>query len=416
MMRAILACLTMTTAMLGQAEMPGMSHPMMMSSFAGIPTSRESSGTGWQPDATPMYGHHEMPGDWMVMTHFNAFIGYDHQSGARGDDQFNSINWLMIMADHGTATDKLSLRGMFSLEPWTVTTRGYPLLFQTGEAYQGRPLFDRQHPHDFFMELAAIYRHAVAADGAAFLYVAPSGEPALGPPAFMHRTSAMDNPAAPISHHWMDSTHISFGVATLGYAQGRWQVEGSAFNGREPDEHRWNLERPKLDSYSGRLSFNPSENWSLQVSHGYLASPEILHPEEAHHRSTASVQHYLPLAGDGGIATTLSWGVNRVAGRNSSAVMAETSWKTGGSVTIFGRGEYVEKTGEELALTPSDEKFPVEQVTVGASYNLTPKAKVAVSVGGTLTYTFKPQRLDAIYGDHPTGAWLFVRLSSGERM
>jgi hypothetical protein len=31
----------------------------------------------------------------------------------------------------------------------------------------------------------------------------------------MHRPSQHD-PDAPIGHHWQDSTHITFGVATLG--------------------------------------------------------------------------------------------------------------------------------------------------------------------------------------------------------
>lgn len=219
----------------------------------------------------------------------------------RGDDQFNSINWVMLMATRASASDELSFRTMLSLEPWSVTKRGYPLLLQSGEAYHGRPLVDRQHPHDLFMELAARYRHAFSERNAVSLYVAPAGEPALGPPTFPHRMSAMDNPAAPVSHHWLDSSHISFGVVTAGIIRDKWQLEGSWFNGREPDEDRWDIEHPNLDSYSGRFTWNPTGAWSAQISHGYMKSPEELHPHE-HVRRTPGRPYELGL----GAAVTYS--------------------------------------------------------------------------------------------------------------
>jgi hypothetical protein len=178
----------------------GMAMPAgdeMKMSFGPLPDSRDASGTAWQPDATPMHAHHSMLGDWALMTHYNAFLAYDNQSGRRGDEQLNSINWLMLMASRRKDANDLMLRAMFSLEPWTTTAKGYPLLFQSGEAFKGRALVDRQHPHDLFMEVAARYRRLLPDDSVFSLYVAPAGEPALGPPAFPHRMSAMDNPAAP---------------------------------------------------------------------------------------------------------------------------------------------------------------------------------------------------------------------------
>ncbi len=387
---------------------------MGTATFAGAPAGRESSGTAWQPDATPMFGHHAMlGGDWMSMTHYNVFVGYDEQSGRRGDAQLNSVNWAMLMADRQDADNKVTLRAMFSLEPWTTTKQGYPLLFQTGEAYRGRPLIDRQHPHDFFMEISATYRRALAADAAAFVYVAPAGEPALGPTAFPHRASAMVNPTAPISHHWLDSSHISFGVVTLGGSKGPWQIEGSAFNGREPDEDRWDIGRPTLDSYAGRLSFNAGTNWSLQVSQGYMASPEELHPGESQHRTTASVQHRRGFDGGGQLATTFAWGVNRSGGESTDAHLIESAWETGARWTLFGRAERVQKTGEELGLNPREEKFAIRQLSVGGSYDLTPQGWVTVALGGALSYSFIPGRLDAVYGKRPVGAWVFLRISPG---
>jgi hypothetical protein len=395
-------------------NMPGMSstgamNGMSMSSdFAGIPHTRDASGTAWQPDDTPMHAQHFMAGDWTLMAHYNAFLGYDHQSGPRGDDQFNSINWLMLMATKATADNELTLRAMLSLEPWTTTQRGYPLLFQSGEAYHGRPLVNRQHPHDLFMELAARYRHAFSDRNAFSLYVAPSGEPALGPPAFPHRMSAMDNPAAPISHHWLDSSHISFGVVTAGFIRDKWQLEGSWFNGREPDENRWDIEHPKLDSYSGRFTWNPTPQWSAQVSHGYMKSPEELHPEEHVRRTTASVMHLIKMSGDTHIATTAGWGRNN-NDHADNAYLIESNYMTR-RFSIFGRAEYVEKTGEELALLPDDRKIPVKQFSVGATHELLPEGPHQLALGVAMTYSVKPRDLDTLYGRHPLGYWIFVRL------
>lgn len=390
--------------------MPGMGvMPGMSGSFAGVPDARDASGTAWQPDASPAYGEMFMAGDWMLMTHYNAFLGYDHQSGPRGGEQFNSINWLMLMATRGDAENRLTLSSMFSLEPFSVTPRGYPLLFQSGEAYNGRPLVDRQHPHDFFMELAARYLHALGPDDAVSLYVAPSGEPALGPPAFPHRLSAMDNPAAPISHHWLDSTHIAFGVLTAGWTHDRWQLEGSWFNGHEPDQYRWNIERPRLDSYSGRLSWNPTAHWSAQVSYGFLKSPEQLHPGESVRRTTVSVMNLTPLPGGRRVATTLGWGHNaeRVS---SNAWFIESDDQVTSGLTLFGRAEYVEKTGDELALEPADKTFPVKQFTLGATHELVRGQPYQLALGASVTYSVAPRELDPLHGRHPVGYWIFLRL------
>ena len=170
---------------------------------------------------------------------------------------------------------------------------GYPLLFQTGETANGvDPLIDRQHPHDLLMEAALTYSHDFSPGSSAFVYAGLPGEPALGPNAFMHRLSAMENPEAPLSHHWLDSTHITWGVVTAGYVVGGVKLEASAFNGREPDENRYDIEVRALDSYAVRASYNPSERWSLQASFGRLASPEQLEPggERAPHHRLGELQ------------------------------------------------------------------------------------------------------------------------------
>ena len=212
---------------------------------------------------------------------------------------------------------KVGNRGLFhfssmlSLDPVIEGGKGYPLLFQTGESYNGKPLIDRQHPHDLFSELAVSYTHAFSNQVDGFLYLGYPGEPALGPVTFMHRPSALDNPNSPISHHWVDATHITFGVATLGLRVGKVKLEGSSFTGREPNEERYGFDKPRFDSWSGRISYNPTSNWALQASHGYVKSPEELHPSENIYKTTASVVYSINANGNRMLNATALWGMNK---------------------------------------------------------------------------------------------------------
>ena len=232
---------------------------MMMTGPLGISTDRQGSGTSWVPEAVLMPFRHALWGKWDVMSHWNVFGQIDAQRGPRGDTQFGSINWSMVMASHPLLGGRLQLRAMNSVEAATVGRCGYPELLQSGETCRGAPNHDRQHPHDFFMEAAALYEHAISRSLAWSIYIAPSGEPASGPVAFMHRPSAMNDPMANITHHWQDATHITFGVVTGAVYGKRWKLEGSAFNGREPDESRWNfdLKNARLSSYAGRITVDP---------------------------------------------------------------------------------------------------------------------------------------------------------------
>jgi hypothetical protein len=250
-----------------KSERP-MKHMSMQSSIdLADPMSRESSGTAWVPDSTPTYGKMFMFGDDMLMLHGAIWPRYVNASTRRGDDGIDAPNWIMAMYSHPLGENaQLGLRGMMSLDPLTEGGRGYPLLFQSGETWHDQPLHDRQHPHDLFAELSATYSQKFAHDFSSYIYFGMPGEPALGPPTFMHRASAMDNPDAPIGHHWQDSTHITFGVATLGVAWKNVKAEGSIFTGREPNEDRYDFDRPRFDSYSGRISWNPTSDLALQVS------------------------------------------------------------------------------------------------------------------------------------------------------
>src|SRR5467141_3308940 len=390
---------------------------MMMTDPLGISMERMGSGTTWIPDAVPLPARHKMAGSWLVMLHGFGFVQYDKQGGPRGDDQFGSLNWAMVMASGDLLGGRLQARTMLSLDAGTVSNRGYPLLLQTGETYQGQPLHDRQHPHDFWMELAVMYERALSHDIGVMAYAAPAGEPALGPVAFMHRPSAMDNPVAPLGHHWQDATHISFGVLTAGVFGQHWKLEGSAFNGREPNEERWGFDRLRLDSYAGRFTMHMDASWVFSVGYGFLKSPEALNPSESMHRVTASVLHGRKLGMDGQIATSVIWGANRHSGRTTHSALAESEAVLDRRNTIVGRVELVQKAAEDLELPTGpggfapDSTFTVAAVSVGYIREVARMSKATLGVGFLATLNLVPAALDPVYGSRtPAGGMVFVRI------
>jgi hypothetical protein len=396
------------------AHAPAPDMEARMAGVLGIPHTRLGSGTSWQPQAAPHYGWHFVRGSWTLMVHGVAYAEYDKQLGARGDDQFGSINWGMLMAMHSLAGGMLHLHGMLSAEPATIGSAGYPLLLQSGESYRGQTLHDRQHPHDLFMELAAIYEHPIAQNLALSLYVAPVGEPAIGPVAFPHRPSAASDPLAPLGHHWQDATHITYGVLTLGMFSRTWKVEGSIFNGREPDEHRTDIETRKLDSYAGRIFFNPNANWSYSASTAYIASPEVLHPDESLHRYAASIMNTRLLGARGEWSTSVIYGANAVSGASlANSALVETDASVDGVDTFFGRAEFVQKSAQDLVVADESEsrRYDIGALTLGYSREII-RARgltLGASILGTLSVV--PGSLEATYGTrYPKGYAIFLRL------
>lgn len=409
-------------------QMQGMRGMKMIDGPLGIPMERTGSGTSWLPDDSPMHADHIADGAWELMLHGVAFTMYDKQGSNRGDEQFSSVNWAMLMATRALNGGRLQLRSMLSAEPWTVGSRGYPLLLQTGETFQGQPLHDRQHPHDLFMELAGLYEHAVSDRLGVSLYVAPVGEPAVGPVAFPHRPSAMNDPMAPLGHHWQDATHITYGVLTAGVFTHSVRLEGSIFNGREPDENRTNFDYQgrSLDSYSSRLTWNPSAHWSLSGSYAYLKSPEAIRPDESQHRIGASIMNGQTFGDHGELATTFVFGGNRHAGtgRLEPSWLLESNLEFGGAHSVFGRAEYVQKGAEDLALGvggPAGE-FNVTSLVGGYVYEFDRVGSVRTGIGGRASIDFVPSALQPFYGTtRPGGFAIYVRfrpqrMSEGHEM
>jgi len=378
------------------------------------PMAREASGTAWQPDASEHGGVHTVWNGWHVMSHATLNLVHSDQQGPRGDQMSFLAGMAMASARRDLANgDTINLRAMLSPDPF-MGKRGYPLLLQAGETADGvEPLVDRQHPHELFVELSASYARRLSDIDSVFVYAGLPGEPAYGPATYMHRASSGDSPEAPIAHHWLDSTHIVFGVLTAGWIHDDFKLEASSFRGREPDQDRYDIERPELDSWSVRASWNPTPNWALQVSHADVTSPEGLEPDLDVRKTSASASWTLPFYMEGWWSTTAAWGRNdRSDGTELDAFLLETAVKPRRDPwTFFARAERVETDELDHHGGPGHgDVYRVGKVSVGAIHDWKVADHVRIGVGALYAFNFVPEGLEHAYGDDPNGSMVFLRL------
>lgn len=378
------------------------------------------SGTSSEPNSTPTPMLMSMHGNWMLMVHGEAFVMDTQQSSPRGGDKFFSTNWLMPMAQRNWGPGGLTLRAMFSLEPATITGREYPLLFQQGETAYGKPIVDGQHPHNFLMELAALYDWQVGRDMLLSLYAAPVGDPAIGPTAYPHRMSASEDPVAALGHHQEDSTHIADDVVTVGLTKGIVRLEASGFHGREPNEHRWEVQQGAMDSWSTRLTLQPGQNWSGQYSYASIHSPEQLFPDENQSRMTASVMYNRPFEHEkmGNWASSVVWGRTRESGGLvQNSYLLESLVRFGGKNYAYTRLENVDRTTGLLmdgrAFPPGFGEEPagrVQAYTFGYDRDVDVLRHLGSALGVQGTAYGVGSRLEPVYGSDPVGVTVFLRL------
>lgn len=395
--------------------------PMMTHSYSlNLPMNRNSSGTAWQPDATPMYGYMKMTEKWNLMFHGSIFFRYNYQDitnkGIRSDsltDRFDAPNWVMLMANR-----KINKRGLFafslmlSADELVMEGNGYPLLFQSGETYKNKPLIDRQHPHDLVSGLSVAYTHMFNKDIDLTAYLGYPGEPAIGPPAFMHRISSINNPDAPLGHHWQDATHITFGVATLGFRYKIVKFELSNFTGREPDEDRYNFDKPRFNSWAYRFSVNPTDNFAVQFSQAFIKSPEALEPEENITRTTASILHSIILGEKTHLTSAAIWGVNHIwASRPEHSALIESNLQRN-KTALYGRYEFIQKSADELkiVLDAGDELFSINKLTLGASYNFLHLFNTNFRIGIQGSALLTSSKLHTLYGKLPLAAEIYLHV------
>jgi hypothetical protein len=411
------------------SEMPGMAMPaadqpqaeaMTMTGQLGpYPMSRDATGTSWQPDSAPAPDLEGRLGSWSLMGSGYGTLVYDDQGGPRGAWETFVETMTMGMAQHAWAGGVLTLRGMGSLDP-LMGPRGYPLLLQTGETANGRTvLVDRQHPHNLVMELAAAYAHPLVEGVWAFVYGGWPAEPALGPVTYMSRFSGNEDPETPIGHHGLDSTHISDGVATGGLVIGDIKLEASRFTGREPNQNRWTIGHPTFDSWSARLTWNPSRDLSLQVSRGWLKSPEQLEPSVNQIRTTASATYNRPLevlSAAGDWQTTLAFGEDDDRpGSTTQAYLLESTASLARH-SVFGRVESVSKDdlfGDEPQSPLYDRLFTVAKLSFGYVYTLPLAQRLGLDLGALLSAYGLPRTLEGAYGSNPRSLMIFIRLKTG---
>jgi len=412
---SLLAMLSLCSAY-GQMMMGGVPQ-----NFSQEIEAHTTSGTSAQPNSTPAPMWMTMRDGWMLMLHGNGFVAEMQQTSPRGGDKLFSTNWVMPMVQRSWGPGQLTLRTMLSPEPATVTDRQYPLLFQQGETAYGRPIADGQHPHDFVMEAAAVYDLRLGDRTLLSLYAAPVGDPAIGPVAYPHRESAIEDPVGTLGHHQEDSTHISDDVETAGFTHASVRLEASGFHGREPDEHRWQVQQGAIDSWSTRLTVQPGENWSGQYSYGRLHSPEALFPTENQERMTASVMYNRPAADKdrGNWASTVAWGRTRDLPDNliENSYLLESTLRFDRRNYAFTRLENVDRTNElvlgERPLPPGFREEPagrVQAYTFGYDRDLGHLPNVLVALGAQTTAYKTGSILRPVYGSDPVGGVIFLRL------
>lgn len=397
-------------------------HSAMSGFYGPYPMSREASGTAWQPEAAPMEMRHLRREAWDVMymgfanaVYADAFaqgpLEADFRFQGRGGEEFFVESMGMVAARRAALGGSLTLRTMLSLDPALVGDDGYPLLLQTGETSDGITLVDHQHPHDLISELSVSYSRELNERRSAFVYAGLPGEPALGPAAFMHRASGMDNPDAPITHHWLDSTHITVGVLTGGVVLGNVKLDASIFHGREPDENRYDIDTGSPDSWSARVSWNPSPSWAMQVSFAELNEPEQHeNPPVDVDRTTASVTHHRALA-MGYWQSTLALGRNdKAIGRDTDALLLESALRLRNVTTLFFRVESADK--DELFRDVSalhHTEFRVRKVAVGVVRDLRTLWRGRLGVGAVYNHHSVPDIVELFYGGDPDSWLVFAR-------
>ncbi len=395
---------------------PGMAA--MPAALGAYAMTREASGTSWQPDASPHDALHLIAGDWSIMLHGLLNGVFDSQGGPRGGDKAFVSGMVMVMVSRDAGDrGRVQVRAMLSPDP-LMGRNGYPLLLATGETADGRtPLVDRQHPHDLIAELSVSYAYRLTDTASVFLYAGLPGEPAFGPPAFMHRLSIMDSPEAPISHHWVDSMHITEGVVTGGAVFGAFKVEASGFRGREPDQHRYDIEAPRLNSVAVRASYNPTPRVALQASWARQVSPEQLNPDINERRWSASAIYTVPIGPRGFWSTTAIWAQRRAFGGRERHGPALDAWVLESAVhpdprwTVYGRFERVDNN--ELLLIPAGTPAPALTVSkgeLGVIRDFRPVKHLKYGVGVQAARNFVGRDLAAFYGGDRWGGLGFVRL------
>ena len=384
----------------GTPETPEM---QMKASLGDWSANREGSGTSWQPDASPMFMK-MLPSfggfDFSTMGAIQA--GYVDAGGKRGDKDPFSVSMIMLMGRRDLGGGTLGLHLMTSLDPFINGRKGVPNLFQNGFTVHGIDISDRKDPHNVFAELALSYSHPLSNDWTGFIYGGPVGDPALGNVMFLHRTSGLEVPEAPISHDWFDGTHISFGVVTLGLVyQDKWKLEGSAFNSAEPGAALYGIGRFKLNSASGRLSYNPSREWSFSTSYGFLKSDVT----EYRFTFSAAYSHELP-DGDN-FSTTAYFGQNIVQGSaNSNAWLAEATYYHAGD-SFFARFERVDK--DELIDVPPG-NYTINKLLFGDVHTFFTKDQLDYGVGAYVGVYCFPSSLNPFYGTSPLTFGIFLRI------
>ena len=213
----------------------------------------------------------------------------------------------------------------------------------------------------------------------------------------------------------------------VGLYDQRWKAEMSAFNGREPDESRVDLDLGALDSVAGRLSFLPTDRLALQVSGARMHDATTNFPFQSQDpitRLTASALYHMPVGVRGIWATTLAYGANHareivsggVLDATTSGALLESSLTLSDRHTVFGRGEVGGMPAHHLhAHEYSTSVLTVGKVQVGYVRHLRAAKGLVPGVGGSVSVSLLSPELAPRYsGRAAPGFAVFLHLQAAK--
>jgi hypothetical protein len=309
-----------------------------------------------------------------------------NQTGPRTpENKFFSTNWLLAEAERDLGGGRsVMIRGRFSLEPLTIPRQGYPQLLQYVSAVSGGPLIDHQRAHDLIEEVAVgLEWHPIQ------LYLAPVGEPPLGPEPYAQRASSVDFAEAPFAYDLQESFHVATRVVAAAVTTNAVDIEGGVFHNAISTGRHSTINDGSIDSWSARLTIAPRSRISAQISTGRLGADkrEVI---------SASVSYTGTALAASAIATR----------RNHLSAYAIESTIRGGRSTLLARLESVDRPAGVFNFNLHRQTH----FTLGYIFDILRKPAYRVGLGANVDYHSGNPELQPVYGHKPQSVYTFVRL------
>lgn len=337
---------------------------------------------------------------------------FDKQGGCFDKHKVYANNEFLTLAQVGSHCDTLNFRSIFSVEPGTIGKCGYPLLFSTGYTANGiTELLNAYPPLDFVTELSGSYVHQWQ-NVRLYGYFGLPGAPVLNllP---QQRIAEFFMPTGSITHRYMTSTDIVYGVGSAGLDIYGICLEGSLFTGKSQDERYWKVKKPHFDSFGVRLSYCYEDAFSFQVSYGHIKDTDPVELCVKNKRFLVSAA-YNVVTDTSLWNTTIAYAHNHYCpGESLHSALFESCYILCDRHIVFGRYEYTQtdaplayKAREDVA----DMFYKVQKIGLGYRYQFQPIMHALWSLGVSGDVSLVPSNLKQVYGNHPFSWYLFLRV------